>query len=199
MRSSTSWYSFFADGSFCDDELTASYYGGVLASSRTPTGRDDSGKTYLALINRLSVYQIRTHFILYAITRRLFLNEQIEPAHWYLHRALVSFASYQRAMDFSADEIERFQALLEQTLFGLKQEGLLDGFGYGSGPRPTVISFAPSILGIQLYLWGVGLGNRPVKEFLDPACPCDPDPAVDITIPDDAERVTTRPDGIAER
>jgi hypothetical protein len=32
------------EGSFCDDELTAEYFGGILASSRTPSGRDDRGR-----------------------------------------------------------------------------------------------------------------------------------------------------------
>jgi hypothetical protein len=35
------------DGSFCDDELTASYFGGVLASSKTEVGCDDRGATSL--------------------------------------------------------------------------------------------------------------------------------------------------------
>ncbi len=34
------------EGSFCDDELTKEYFGGVLASSRTPLARDDRGSIF---------------------------------------------------------------------------------------------------------------------------------------------------------
>src|SRR6266496_693093 len=41
------------DGSFCDDELSAEYFGGVLASSRTGVSRDDRGASFTALLGRL--------------------------------------------------------------------------------------------------------------------------------------------------
>jgi hypothetical protein len=44
------------EGSFCDDELSANYLGGVLASSRSSAPRDDRGATYIALIGRLSTW-----------------------------------------------------------------------------------------------------------------------------------------------
>lgn len=58
-------HSLLEDGSWCDDELMAEYLGGVLASGRTPTGRDDRGVTWTKLITSMSSIQIRAHFILY--------------------------------------------------------------------------------------------------------------------------------------
>src|SRR5262245_36922667 len=46
-------------GSFCEDELCAEYFGGVLASSKSGSPRDDRGASYAALLGRLSTYQIR--------------------------------------------------------------------------------------------------------------------------------------------
>src|SRR5882724_4943650 len=61
-----------AEGPFCDDELAAEYFGGVLASSRTEDGRDDRGATFTALIGRLSTYQIRSRFFFYSIIRSVY-------------------------------------------------------------------------------------------------------------------------------
>src|SRR6266404_2227164 len=58
-----------AEGSFCDDELSAEYFGGVLASSRSEIPRDDRGAAFARLVSRLTSYQIRTHFLLYAVIK----------------------------------------------------------------------------------------------------------------------------------
>jgi hypothetical protein len=39
---------------FCDDELGAEYFGGVLASSRSGVERDDRGAALLSLVGRLA-------------------------------------------------------------------------------------------------------------------------------------------------
>jgi len=52
------------EGSYCDDELAAEYFGGVLASSRTDTGRDDRGARIGKLLDGLSTYQIRAHYLI---------------------------------------------------------------------------------------------------------------------------------------
>ena len=60
------------DGSFCDDELAAEYFGGVLASSRSEVSRDDRGASFVALVSRLTTYQIRTHFFFYSLIKSIF-------------------------------------------------------------------------------------------------------------------------------
>jgi hypothetical protein len=40
------------DGYFCEDELGAEYFGGLLASSRSVVARDDRGAAIIALIGR---------------------------------------------------------------------------------------------------------------------------------------------------
>jgi hypothetical protein len=57
------------EGQFCDDELAAEYFGGVLASSKSEVGRDDRGAAFIALIGRLSSYQIRAHFFFTRLSR----------------------------------------------------------------------------------------------------------------------------------
>ena len=57
---------------FCDDELAAEYFGGVLAASRSGIERDDRGAAFLALVDRLSAYQLRSHFLFYEMIRVLY-------------------------------------------------------------------------------------------------------------------------------
>lgn len=65
------------DGSFCDDQLAAEYFGGVLASSRSNVSRDDRGAAFIALLGRLTTYQIRTHFIFYHVIKSLYEGQPI--------------------------------------------------------------------------------------------------------------------------
>jgi hypothetical protein len=55
------------DGCLCNDGLSAEYYGGFLASSRTKDGIEDATVPFVSMINRLSSDQIHGHWILYAI------------------------------------------------------------------------------------------------------------------------------------
>jgi hypothetical protein len=53
------------DASITDNEVLVEYLSGVLASSRTPDGRDDSGISWSSLLSVMSSVQIRAHFLLY--------------------------------------------------------------------------------------------------------------------------------------
>ena len=64
-----------SEGAFFEDELTAEYFGGVLASSRSNNSKDDRGLTHLSVVCTMSSYQIRTHYM------ELVLN------HWFLSQA----------------------------------------------------------------------------------------------------------------
>ena len=60
------------EGSFTEDEVAACYLGGVLASSKTKEPRDDRGVYFNAQISRLSVFQIRLHYVVYAAFHALY-------------------------------------------------------------------------------------------------------------------------------
>ena len=60
------------DGSYCEDPVAVEYLGGVLASSRTEHGRDDRGARVAKVVDNLSTYQIRTHYLLYASIAKVF-------------------------------------------------------------------------------------------------------------------------------
>jgi len=65
------------EGAFCEDELTAEYYGGMLASSRSGDSKDDRAVPMMALIKSLSSIQIRAHYVIYQTLRQLFLESKL--------------------------------------------------------------------------------------------------------------------------
>jgi hypothetical protein len=69
------------EGSYCDDFLAAEYFGRVLASSRSGILRDDKGAHFIALLGRLSAYQIRAHYCLYHIFKKALDGEALDIAN----------------------------------------------------------------------------------------------------------------------
>ncbi len=57
-------------GSFSDSEICVEYFGGILASTRSTDGTDDSAIQFLQLIKSLSSNQLKLHYALYAKIRK---------------------------------------------------------------------------------------------------------------------------------
>jgi hypothetical protein len=160
---------------FCEDELVAGYLGGVLASSKSGTSRDDRAVFYLSLIESLSVYQIRTHYILYSSILRVD-DQDYRHVHRYLIRGGVTLAfleaEYVAAMEFGSGEREA--EIVPHCFTGLETKGLIEG-GITFNPDAQKPDghlgpdlhrfFYPTQLGIQLFLWGIGEGHLTVAEF----------------------------------
>ena len=192
-------------GSFCDDELAAEYYGGILASGRTENGRDDRAATYVTLISQLSTYQIRFHFIFYTVLRQKFMGADLRPTFGedlgkmivYLPLSLLN-----SAMDFSNDELQ--WDILLHCFTGLYRQQLIEAAFAGRashlnevgrkdlGPQWHDVEedgfvMAPTMHGIDFYLWAMGVRRSRASEFLDPDLQLANVP--EITIPDSAKIV----------
>lgn len=164
------------EGYFCDDFIAAEYLGGVLASSRSGISRDDRGAVLIALLSRLSTYQIRTHYVLYHLIKTTYDGTDITPNTSEGRDKLglcVPGSTYEAAMDFS--ENEDVNILLSHIMFGLAKEGLIENnFSIGSkeslqkifknAPTEGII-FQPSMLGIELFLWAYGKSDLTNKDF----------------------------------
>lgn len=160
------------EGSFCEDAVAAEYLGGVLASSRTEGGRDDRGVYFTRLIGRLSVYQLRTHYILYHILKVLFNGKELDPSdqgRWEM-QSFVPMVVYGSAMEFRPDE--NVTTLTNHAVLGLVKETLLDDeYEVGDVERQgsNGILFQPSGLGTELFLAAYGIIDLEYSGFLDPA------------------------------
>lgn len=166
------------EGSFCNDELTAEYFGGVLASSKTGVSRDDRGVVLMALLSKLSTYQIRTHYIFYSLLKKHFDGAELNMGNADDRRKMRIFLPvecYIAAMDIGKTEDPNL--ILEHSLYGLMKESLIYTFAIGSEITfPDVfknikdfgIMFQPAGLGVELYLWAHGRGDLAMKNFINP-------------------------------
>jgi len=167
------------EGAYCEDEVAADYFGGVLASSRTEVGRDDRGAAFVALLGRLSTYQIRSHYFFYSLIRIVYegLKENIGVAEGRLRlTTFIPVTAYIVAMEFGKSE--NVPAIMSHVMFGLSREALIeDQFMFGGGElskKYSVVSgpgivFAPSALGVELFLWAHGQGDLQTNDILNPS------------------------------
>lgn len=170
-----------AEGPFCDDRLSAEYFGGALASSRSKILRDDRAAAIIALLSRLSCYQIRSHYIFYTVIKKLFdgQHQNFGPDDRARMVTYIPFFSYRKAMGFEADETRLFSSILGHVMFGLKQEGLIGQLFYYGGTEHLRRSWpdapsngmllVPSVLGVQLYLAAHGCADFRAKRFFEPS------------------------------
>ena len=174
------------EGSFIEDELGAEYLGGVLASSRSEVSRDDRGASLVALVGRLSTYQLRTHYICYSQCQRA-LAGMAFPIGQQSHRRsqakyFLALNDYANGMDFSGAEIPEIAAIATHAIIGLVREELIDD-DYQLGqhadlrrlnprydfPSNGGLTFAPSMLGIELYCAAHGIKGNYAARFLGSA------------------------------
>lgn len=191
------------EASFCDDELAAEYFGGVLASSRSGIARDDRGAYFIALLSRLSTYQIRSHYCFYHIFKRIFNNRRVNISTGNRRAnamANIPVEVFNKAMDFSDDE--NSMIILHHAIAGLTRELLIDElWGHSAGiyystqiaindknysneeikelSKPSLI-LQPTIPGVELFLWAYGKPELAWMQFFDGRVQFDLDSNVEI-------------------
>lgn len=163
------------EGSFSNDSLAIEYLGGILASSRTEHGRDDRGARIAKVMDALSTYQLRTHYLIYATVRALFAESglSLNMEGRSKMQFFIPLSGYCAAMDFSHAEQLQFSSLLGHIFFGLHGDNLLEGrFQYGdknfmgmlfAGATEPGIICQPSALGSELFIWAFGHADKPLN------------------------------------
>lgn len=173
------WRHIIGEGVFCDDELTLSYFGGVLASSRNNNPVDDRGLTFVSLLESLSSYQIRTHYILYTTLRHKLAGVEIDYSDndWVRrNRVYIPYYEFEHSMNLKLIDKSQRDTYLPHIFWGLRRLGLISHFSYTKldviseyypeADRPGFI-ITPSLFGIELYMWANGHSDVPPFQFLD--------------------------------
>jgi hypothetical protein len=166
------------EGSYCEDEVAVEYFGGILASSRTDLGRDDRGARIAKILDGMSTYQIRSHYVIYSLIKKSFSESGYMYNQDDRHKMLlfIPMNIYISSMQFDEKEMQQFGAILNHALFGLSNDDLIEGFQYGSEEHikkhyseasSEGIVVAPSAFGAELYLWGYGQGNQDLSYALN--------------------------------
>ena len=156
------------DARFCEDELAAEYYGGLLAGSRELGGTDDRSLPYLSKVKQMSVYQIRLHFAFYYEVLRhhkdaglnLGVGTDCGKAGLVIpHEFLIAFLP-------PADLSSKYWSLMSHSVVGLHSLGLIGSYGYGdikshltsfTNASENAIYMAPTFSGAELFMWALGL------------------------------------------
>jgi len=168
----------FDHGPYCDDQLTAEYFGGITASSRSGVSRDDRGMAMVTLVKSLSTYQLRAHYVIYQIFRDLFLDsglkvlEEFNPFGTFIPSNV-----FNDAMGF--EENENYYVIIPHSFTGLVQKDLIhETYRHGDKDflldqykAPNVIDqngiiVYPSPLGAELFLWANAYPNLLPNEFI---------------------------------
>jgi hypothetical protein len=168
------------DGSYCDDELMAEYYGGVLAASRTPSGRDDRAVSWSSAVASLSSIQIRAHYLLYREwASRLYGVDDLYLGYADARqRARMDIELAEFISVLTGDSGLDAAALLSNSIAGLARISLLDAdYSYGirdatnasDSEFESVLRVKPSVVGLELYGWAQGLPGITPYEFVSKA------------------------------
>ncbi|MFI8379595.1 hypothetical protein [Leeuwenhoekiella sp. NPDC079379] len=164
-------------GSFSEDVVSQEYYAGVLALSRCKDGRDDRGIYYLNIINRLSSYQLRLHYLIFInyknhrsrVDKIQLEIDKIKKIDGYseyefsveIDSFLLDLEYIRSEMNFADVDNDVF---LKHSFAGLIKEGLftdisLDFIDKKNNIYPNHKNQIPD-LGFELFNWGTG-----IKEF----------------------------------
>ena len=166
------------EGSYSDDDITIEYFGGVLASSRTEISRDDRGSRLVKMIDNMSTYQIRSHYLIYSTISELFSNSENSfrlSENRNKMQLFVPIQDYVTAMEFTQKEWNNRQ-ILSHIFHGLHADGLIGndwGFGnpeslkniFSNAPSDGIVCI-PSALGAELLLWAFGHGDKQLDFLL---------------------------------
>ena len=166
------------EASYCEDEVAVEYFGGILASSRTELGRDDRGARIAKILDGMSTYQIRSHYVIYSLIKKIFSDSGYMYNQDDRHKMqlFIPMHIYIASMQFDGKELQQFGAILNHALFGLNNDDLIEGFQYGpqehikkhfSDASADGIVVAPSAFGAELYLWGYGRGSQDLSYALN--------------------------------
>jgi len=171
--------SIYDEARFCENELLAEYFGGVLASSKTPDGKDDRGVYFSDIVKSSSSFQIRLHYLFYYIMWHLAKGKPLD-LNTYEGRSkldiIVPVSVYATTFNLlpGPEEIQ----IIAHSLSGLSRGGLIDDGWQFTDPKnlkkknidtnEQSFSISPTITGLELFLWVHGKGDKTLNSFLDP-------------------------------
>ncbi|MDD4354023.1 MAG: hypothetical protein PHN56_06225 [Candidatus Nanoarchaeia archaeon] len=141
----------FFNGSFTDDSICAEYFGGILASSRSLDGKDDSGVFYADIIKSLSSSQLRLHYIIYNSLNELWFK-RFKEEEMSLNVGKNSEVT-KNSVFFLTNELEKLDIDIGRDILAIESKKLIS-FAETFNNEAEKLRYArivPTTLGIQLY------------------------------------------------
>ena len=143
----------FWNGAFTDEAICAEYFGGILASSRSQAGKDDSGVYYVDLIKSLSSAQLRLHYVIYRTLNKLLVSDQTKKEL----NVGQSTELYAIRLHFASVELQKAELKIDTDLEALYRKGLLHEYKTDvhkiddEGKSLPYTMVVPTTLGVQLF------------------------------------------------
>ncbi|WP_353707545.1 hypothetical protein ABRQ22_16770 [Cellulosimicrobium sp. ES-005] len=144
-------------GSWINDDVQQEYLAGLLLTSRSPGGADDSGTYYAGIASRMTAAQTRLHFLIYASLEGTATGDQ-NPISIAFNEAK------ELCVITETSELEKASGVTGQAvveaLDALWRAGLIGQWGTGrvTPDRPEPMSWAePTSIGARLYLRARGI------------------------------------------
>ena len=160
---------------YLESDIATEYFGGVLASSRSRDGRDDRGVKIAKIVTTLSSYQLRAHYLMYSTLSKTFSSTEISFGMFFGRERMgirFSHKEFIEAMDMTEPEWKnpqlwshifdglRREYLLDESRYGFNEESNMPNVGKGSMPNDGGLTFLPTFLGAEVYLWAFGHSDK---------------------------------------
>ncbi len=147
--------------SWSDDELVQELWAGLLASSCTPDGKDESNLIFTILLGQLTSLQAK--ILRYACER----SEKAAPAGWVYARQFV-VDEHEIRLVTASDDFHR----IDRELDHLRALGLLsENSGFNTHLTAKVAELTPTPLCLQLFMRCQGYRGEPMAYFKMPSQP----------------------------
>lgn len=166
------------EGRFVEEGLFAEYFGGVLASARTPDGVDDRGSYYAQIVQGMSVYQLKFHYMFYYLMWNIAKGKPLN-LNGYQDRYKMELITPIGIVEDTFDLPNPLEGMpiIAHSLAGLSRLGLIEDDWRFESPESlgaqgfTVESHSfivkPTLTGIELFAWAHGKGDIGIQAFLD--------------------------------
>lgn len=167
----------YDEARFCENELLAEYFGGVLASARTDDGQDDRGVYYSQIVQSMSTFQLRMHYFFYYLIWLNSKGRQLDLNGYSSRHALsiiVPVACYEATFGITDRTSE--MSVIAHSLSGLSRSDLIEQTFHFSSPDELkkngvevdqhAFLIGPTITGLELFIWAHGRGEKGLNAFL---------------------------------
>jgi len=163
------------EGRFCEEVLTAEYFGGILASARSEHG-DDRGVAFTSRVKEMSTFELKLHYVFYRSLLKRYRgkgkNEE-SGSEWPSMRMFLPINDFVTAMGIDAHNPFPLQS---HAVVGLYNRGLIHRYRYGGSlgqeapPGALGLVITPSKLGMELFTWASGVKDAGGRNFfsIDP-------------------------------
>lgn len=154
------------EASWLDDDVMRQYVGGLLAASRTPSGKEERGAYYVNLLGGMTAMQVKLHHAIYSALRETgtparLATEMGSPATRVWLPGVATFAALEIGRDDGGGALsEAVIALHRDGLISRDWElGSMEGWTakLGYPVSQPLLYVAPTHSGVLLYLWSHGI------------------------------------------